>query len=117
MFGRRAFLKFLGIAAPAAAGVVGTGATVSAAIPAPAAAKVGRLNPFEMPPGSVPDGWVYNWKRISVMGGGHDQEFAEHVRAGWKCVPRSRHIDLFPDGQGYWIEVSGLVLMEKRDAA
>ena len=62
----------------------------------------------------VPDGWTYEWKRLSILG----QEDATHqihlARMGWEPVPVSRHPQMMPAS---WtkgtIERKGMILMER----
>ena len=69
---------------------------------------------FYVPPGEIPEGWTYEWKRKSVLG----QEDAAHqvalARKGWEPVPASRHPSFMPDSGGFnTIERKGMILMER----
>lgn len=69
---------------------------------------------FYFDPEIVPDGWTYEWKRLSMFG----QEDATHqihlARMGWEPVPARRHPGLMPAS---WtkatIERKGMILMER----
>lgn len=45
----------------------------------------------------IPDGWSYNWKRISVAGLEDIQHKARMKKMGWTPVPAARHPELFGD--------------------
>jgi hypothetical protein len=115
--GRRNILKMFGIGA--AAGVAGVATAAAGPIPetsSEAIAKAARkwVDPHILPFGP-PQGMVYNWKRMFVT---RDTPDMPHIvamqEAGWKPVPMERHAEHFPEGErSYWIEVGGLVLMEK----
>lgn len=115
--GRRSFLKMLGIGAAvapvAAAGIALTvnDAQADFAKGLPANFK----DPYYVPSEAIPDGMTYNWKRAFISACAPDIEhYSEMVTNGWRPVPRLRHPDLFScAGGGYWIEVGGLILMEK----
>jgi hypothetical protein len=62
----------------------------------------------------VPDGWTYEWKRLTLLGA-EDPTYTVHLaRMGWEPVPSSRHPEMMPSG---WtrgtIERKGLILMER----
>lgn len=52
---------------------------------------------FYIDPNIVPDGWSYNFKRISVAGLEDVQHKARMRRMGWTPVPAVRHPELFGD--------------------
>lgn len=68
---------------------------------------------FDLPPGLAPDGWIYEWKRITVAGA-PDPYHQMHLKGqGWREVPSSRHLELCPDGWSVpTIDKKGLRLME-----
>jgi hypothetical protein len=127
---RRSVLRWLGIGA-AAAPVVGTGIVYSVKDAQADLAKElpkGFKDPYHIPADMIPKGAIYNWKRVFITADEPDFEnIAAMVEQGWKPVPTARHPDLFRIGvassdvnpSGFsrsWIEVGGLVLMEKRGA-
>jgi hypothetical protein len=63
---------------------------------------------------TIPAGWEYEWKRMTVFGQ-EDPAYRVHtVRKGWENVPLERHPDMMPSGHaGTSIERKGLVLMER----
>ena len=105
---RRGILKMFGVAGA----VVATGVSTEVAI---AAAKSrGWESPFELV--KAPAGMTYNWKRIFVDGKMADfGNIAQMVMAGWQPVPLERHREQYPDHpqDSHWIEIGGVVLMEK----
>jgi hypothetical protein len=104
MLDRRSILKVFGVTA--ATGAVAAPVTL-------ALAEQGRINPFELP-FKPPDGMTYNWKRVFITGDEPDfQNIIDMLAYGWKPVPMKRHAKHYPKTQSYWIEVGGLVLMEK----
>jgi hypothetical protein len=69
---------------------------------------------YEMDMRLVPDGWVYSWKRRTVLGQEDPSYQTQLMRAGWTPVPAARHRDMMPDrGHFEIIERDGLVLMER----
>jgi hypothetical protein len=62
----------------------------------------------------VPDGWTYEWKRLSLLGA-EDPTYTVHLaRMGWEPVPSSRHPEMMPSGWARGtIERKGLILMER----
>lgn len=104
---RRSALKFFGIGAVGAA----------AAIPVATATQLPKTdkNPFNIPSDLIPRGMRYEWKRAFIDRQQHDMNhLADLMQNGWRPVPFARHKDFFPDrGWHNWIEVGGLVLMEK----
>ena len=70
---------------------------------------------FYLPPGYVPDGWVYEWKRWSVLGQEDPNYQTSLRRMGWDYVPASRHNDMVALGTASdaFIFRKGMVLMER----
>jgi hypothetical protein len=69
---------------------------------------------FFVPPGEIPDGWTYEWKRKSVFGKEDPAHQVALARMGWEPVPASRHPSMMPDSGGYnTIERKGMILMER----
>jgi len=74
----------------------------------------GSTSEFYVDPAVIPDGWSYEWKRLTVLGATDPGYQVNIARAGWEPVPASRHRNLMPDGyQGNTIERSGQILMER----
>lgn len=67
---------------------------------------------FDIPRDLWPDGWTYEWKRVSVAGKDDEHHMMEMLRAGWRMVPVARHPDLMPKGSQGNIIDGGLALME-----
>lgn len=112
---RRGFLKALGIGGATAA-TVSIGAV--AAKPALKLPTESGRNPFDIPTEIVPKGMKYEWKRVFIDGEQHDMShLADMVARGWSPVPVSRHREVFGSDFHNWVEVGGLVLMEKSLAA
>ena len=75
--------------------------------------KVGT-DPYYIPPGVIPDGWVYQFKRKTVHGMDNPSEQAAMQRGGWTPVPAERHDGFFlPAGVKGEIVIGGLILMER----
>lgn len=68
---------------------------------------------YFIPPEEIPDGWTYEWKRVSVMGKVDHNYQNSLLRMGWEPVPVSRHPDRMPMGWTGPIEIDGLMLMER----
>lgn len=68
---------------------------------------------FDIPAENIPDGWTYNWKRISVFEWEDKNNLINVRRDGWDPVPASRHPEMMPkdDTSGYVIR-DGMMLME-----
>ena len=72
------------------------------------------MDEFFVDPSIIPEGWTYEWKRLSILG----QEDATHqihlARMGWEAVPARRHPGMMPSS---WtkgtIERKGMILMER----
>jgi hypothetical protein len=69
---------------------------------------------FYIDPAIIPDGWSYEWKRLTVLGK-HDPSYEVSVaRRGWEPVPVSRHPEMMPENwSGNSIERDGMILMER----
>ena len=63
----------------------------------------------------VPDGFVYERKRYSILGKPDLAHYNRMLRGGWRPVPAKRHpeISADPDSPGDMIMQDGLVLMER----
>lgn len=59
-----------------------------------------------------PAGVAYEWKRFSVRGDSTMHSMSQHKTAGWRCVPPSRHPEIFNEGDDGRILAQGMVLME-----
>lgn len=69
---------------------------------------------FFINPEDVPDGWVYEWKRKTILGAEDPAYQVSLARAGWEPVPTSRHPSYMPDTGHYpVIERKGMILMER----
>jgi len=61
-----------------------------------------------------PDGWTYEWRRVSIVGQPDYDRIRETEQAGWEPVPVSRHPELVAKNyKGDTIENGGLVLYER----
>jgi hypothetical protein len=68
---------------------------------------------FAIDPAIVDHGWVYEWKRYSVVNQVDHAYLARLKRAGWAEVPAERHDGLFlPPGTTGSVIIDGLILME-----
>jgi hypothetical protein len=70
-----------------------------------------RSDEFYAPP--PPDGWEYQWKRVSVAGKEDGHYLTSLLHTGWRAVDVSRHPEMMPAGYSGAIERKGLRLMEK----
>lgn len=68
---------------------------------------------FYIPPGYVPDGWDYEWKRKTILGQEDPAYQVALARKGWEAVPADRHPQMMPEGSYNNIERKGMVLMER----
>jgi hypothetical protein len=69
---------------------------------------------YAIDPALVPPGWVYEWKRYSVMGSVDHSYHAQLARVGWTPVLASVHDGVFlPPGTTGAIIRDGLILMER----
>jgi hypothetical protein len=74
----------------------------------------GGTSEFHFDTKIIPDGWSYEWKRLTVLGATDPGYQVNLARAGWEPVPAARHRELMPDGhKGNTIERSGQILMER----
>lgn len=65
-------------------------------------------------PAIIPQGFVYQWKRYSVLGQEEPAHLAELARAGFEPVPADRHDGLFlPKGTTGPIIIGGMILMDR----
>jgi len=72
------------------------------------------VDEFYINPNMIPEGWVYEWKRRSVLGFEDPSDQVNLQRRGWEPVPKSRHPELMPAGYtGNEVLRKGLVLMER----
>lgn len=72
------------------------------------------LDEFYINPDIVPDGWGYEYKRLTVLGQPDPSYQVGLAQRGWEAVPASRHPELMPDGYtGNTIERHGQILMER----
>ena len=70
-------------------------------------------NVYEIPLGLAPDGFVYQWKRVSANGQPDYANQAMMEQRGWAAVPQSRHDGRWmPIGTSGPVIVNGLMLME-----
>jgi hypothetical protein len=70
-------------------------------------------NVYEVPAGLVPDGFTYQWKRVSANGQPDYANQAMQEQRGWSAVPQMRHDGRWmPVGTQGPIIVNGLMLME-----
>lgn len=73
----------------------------------------GGTDPFAIDPVIMPAGWVYEWKRYSVMNQPDHTYHAKLHRSGWRPVHADKHDGVFlPPGTTGSIIVDGLILME-----
>lgn len=89
----------------------------------PAAPSHGRVrirqstDKFHIPEHLIPEGWVYQWKRYSVLGQEDPQYLAELAQVGFTAVPADRHAGVFfPAGyqpKNNCIIIGGQILMER----
>jgi hypothetical protein len=72
------------------------------------------VDKFYIDPRTIPDGWSYEWKRLTVLGKEDPSYQVSTARKGWESVPCSRHPNMMPIGyQGETIEREGMILMER----
>jgi hypothetical protein len=72
------------------------------------------VDEFYVPLEAIPDGWSYEWKRLTTMGKEDPYYITAVQQTGWEAVPASRHPELMPVGyQGDTIVKKGLILMER----
>ncbi len=69
---------------------------------------------FWIDPAEIPDGWSYEWKRVTVLGAEDPSYQTFLARRGWEPVDARRHPDMMPRGSvSPIIERKGMVLMER----
>ena len=69
---------------------------------------------FRVRQDTVPEGWMYEWKRRTVFNQPDPAYEVELSRKGWEPVPASRHPEMMPVGKNYnTIERDGMILMER----
>jgi len=69
---------------------------------------------FYVPASAIPDGWTYEWKRITVMGQEDPAYQVQIAQKGWEAVPASRHPEMMPHGwSGNTIDRKGQRLFER----
>jgi hypothetical protein len=74
----------------------------------------GNTDKFDIRPEDVPDGWVYNWKRWTVLNKEDPQYQISLTQQGWDYVPASRHPRWMPlESKDKYIFRDGMVLMER----
>lgn len=78
----------------------------------------GTIDKFHVDAHLIPEGWSYEWKRISVLGAevkiARDPSYEQHMAENaWEPVPASRHPGLMPEGSSGAIIRDGLMLMER----
>jgi hypothetical protein len=67
---------------------------------------------FYIDPGSIPEGWTYEWKRKTVMGQEDPAYQVALARTGWEPVPTKAHPEMMPgNGNHTIIERKGQILM------
>jgi len=67
---------------------------------------------FYIDPGSIPEGWTYEWKRKTVMGQEDPAYQVALARTGWEPVPTKAHPEMMPgNGNHAIIERKGQILM------
>lgn len=69
---------------------------------------------FAIPDEMIPEGWTYEWKRISTYGKEDPSYEVATARKGWEAVPAERHPELMPkDGKHSTIDRDGMRLCER----
>jgi hypothetical protein len=69
---------------------------------------------FYINPAIIPDGWSYEYKRVTVLNQPDPSYQVLLQMRGWEAVPRTRHPELMPDNwTGNTIEKKGMILMER----
>jgi hypothetical protein len=72
------------------------------------------VNEFYIDPKIIPDGWTYEYRRLTVLGQPDPSYQVSLAMKGWESVPVSRHPELMPFGyEGATIERRGMILMER----
>ena len=74
----------------------------------------GETDDFFIDPDIVPPGWIYEWKRKTILGAEDPGYIVSTARAGWEAVPTARHPEYMPSQGDYpVIERKGMILMER----
>ena len=69
---------------------------------------------FYIDPRIIPDGWTYEYRRISIWGKPDPSYEVQLANAGWEPVPAYRHPEMMPAGyEGATIDQDGQRLMER----
>jgi len=69
---------------------------------------------FYVPQHMIPEGWTYEWKRLTVMGQEDPAYQVQVAQKGWEPVPASRHPEMMPHGwSGNTIDRKGQRLFER----
>ena len=72
------------------------------------------MDDFFVDPSSIPDGWTYEWKRLTVLGMEDPSYQVSLRRTGWTPVPAHRHPEMMPAGhKDDAILRKGMILMER----
>jgi hypothetical protein len=70
------------------------------------------VDPFAAP--EAPEGWIYEWKTVTVYGKEDPTYQVRLIDDGWTPVPLSRHPEMMPPGwSGATIDEGGRRLMER----
>jgi hypothetical protein len=73
------------------------------------------VDQFHVPPGIIPQGWSWEWKRESVNGMTEPSYIAEMTQVGWEPVMAESYPGVFqPASMPGPIRRKGLMLMERR---
>lgn len=76
-----------------------------------------RQDKFFIDPRLIPDGWSYEWKRVSVYGQPDPDHMINLKSNHWRPVPLARHPNMMPgiskDGETTAIIKDGQMLMER----
>jgi hypothetical protein len=69
---------------------------------------------YYVPPETIPDGWKYLWRRVSVYGKEDPQYQVKLAQTGWRPVPAERHPEMMPSTGGPYLTIDrdGMRLME-----
>ena len=69
---------------------------------------------YRLDEGTVPPGWDYEWKNLTVTGMDMSSYQSQMRRTGWEAVPANRHPHMMAPGhKGAYIERKGMILMER----
>jgi hypothetical protein len=72
-----------------------------------------NIDKFYINPDDVPEGWSYEWKRLTLLGKEDPSYQVNLARTGWEAVPAERHPSYMPEGNFRHIERDGMILMER----